>query len=316
MLALMATAVWLNLGAMFLTALFSYLLLRVLMIGRRKWLAVTLFTLVIAAIGALLFWFGNQALITLPRVAETAIPSIVAWAQQYGRELPFTDWDSLKTSAMTAVVNRMQYLNNVAGVATDVTRLVVQVIIGTVIAVSVFLNAAINLDRDEPDSLYGLCTQELAVRFRTFFGSFSIVMGAQIIISAINTALTGIFITAVNIPHHLVLMGVTFLCGLLPVVGNLISNTVTVAVAFTVSPKLALWALIFLVVIHKLEYFLNSKIIGDRIRNPIWLTLIALVVGEALMGIPGMILAPVVLHYIKVEASRVKLPSAAEDVEA
>ena len=31
-----------------------------------------------------------------------------------------------------------------------------------------------------------------------------------------------------------------------------------------------------------------------------------IVIGEKLMGIPGMILAPVVLHYIKVEASRNK----------
>ena len=38
-----------------------------------------------------------------------------------------------------------------------------------------------------------------------------------------------------------------------------------------------------------------------------WLTLVALVLGEKLMGIPGMILAPVVLHYIKVETSRNKL---------
>jgi predicted PurR-regulated permease PerM len=66
-------------------------------------------------------------------------------------------------------------------------------------------------------------------------------------------------------------------------------------------------ALGFLVVIHKLEYFLNSKIIGDRIKSPLWLTLIGLVLGEKLMGIPGMILAPVVLHYIKVEASQNKV---------
>jgi predicted PurR-regulated permease PerM len=35
-----------------------------------------------------------------------------------------------------------------------------------------------------------------------------------------------------------------------------------------------------------------------------WLTLIGIVVGEKLMGIPGMILAPVILHYIKVEGKR------------
>jgi len=101
----------------------------------------------------------------------------------------------------------------------------------------------------------------------------------------------------------------TFLCGLLPVVGNLISNAIIVGIAFTVSPKEALVALIFLVCIHKLEYFLNGKIIGRRINNPLWLTLLALVLGERLMGVPGIILAPVVLHYVKVEASGFNLSS-------
>jgi len=64
------------------------------------------------------------------------------------------------------------------------------------------------------------------------------------------------------------------------------------------------------VLIHKLEYFLNSQIIGSRIRQPMWLTLVGLIVGEYLMGIPGVILAPVVLHYIKVEASRFPPPAA------
>src|SRR5207237_10193867 len=94
--------------------------------------------------------------------------------------------------------------------------------------------------------------------------------------------------------------------GLLPVVGNPISNTIIVGIGITVSTRMAMAALIFLVVVHKLEYFLNSKIVGDRIRNPFWLTLLALVVGERLMGVPGMILAPVVLNYIKLEASRIR----------
>ena len=70
---------------------------------------------------------------------------------------------------------------------------------------------------------------------------------------------------------------------------------------------MALTALVFLVVIHKLEYFLNSKIIGQRIRNPLWLTLLALVLGEKLLGLPGMVLAPVVLNYIRVEASGIEV---------
>ena len=48
---------------------------------------------------------------------------------------------------------------------------------------------------------------------------------------------------------------------------------------------------------------MNSKFIGYRIRNPLWLTLLSLVIGETLMGLPGLILAPVVLNYIRLEAS-------------
>ena len=72
----------------------------------------------------------------------------------------------------------------------------------------------------------------------------------------------------------------------------------------------------FLVAIHKLEYFLNSKIIGERIRNPVWLTLIALIIGERLMGIPGLILAPIVLNYLRVEMLKVEVPDAPEKAES
>ena len=89
------------------------------------------------------------------------------------------------------------------------------------------------------------------------------------------------------------------------------SNTIIVFVALTVSLKLAIGALVFLVLIHKLEYFLNSKIIGSRIRNPVWLTLIALIIGERLMGIPGLILAPVVMNYLRVEMLKVEVPTRA-----
>ena len=127
-------------------------------------------------------------------------------------------------------------------------------------------------------------------------------IGAQIVISAINTGLTAVFLVWNGFPYASVVIAITFLCGLLPIIGNIMSNTLIMGVAFTMEPngpRMALISLVFLVVIHKLEYFLNSKIIGDRIKNPMWLTLIGIVIGEKLMGIPGMILAPVVLHYIK-----------------
>ena len=187
---------------------------------------------------------------------------------------------------------------------------IAQLLIGLVAAASLFLNPKWGFDQDAmatQDSHYTTVVRELSLRGATFFKSFSTVMSAQIIISAINTTLTAGFVMINGFPHAVVIIVLTFLCGMLPIIGNLISNTLIVGVAFTVSPKMAIIALIYLVVIHKLEYFLNSKIIGDRIKNPMWLTLIGIVLGEKLMGIPGMILAPIVLHYIKVEASKNKV---------
>jgi predicted PurR-regulated permease PerM len=156
----------------------------------------------------------------------------------------------------------------------------------------------------------------VSTRFRDFYRSFATVMGAQLTISLINTSLTAIFLLAVQMPHAPLLIAITFLCGLVPIAGNLVSNTVIVFVGLTVSIKMAISSLIFLILIHKLEYFLNSKIIGDRIRNPVWLTLIALILGERLMGIPGLVLAPVVLNYLRVEMLTVEVPIRREPVEA
>ena len=135
-------------------------------------------------------------------------------------------------------------------------------------------------------------------------------MGAQIVIAAINMALTAIFLLAEGYPYAALLLCLVFLCGLIPILGNLISNAVIVGVGFTMSAKTGIIALVFLVVIHKLEYFLDGTIIGRRIRTPIWLMLIALLLGEKLMGIPGMILAPVMLHFSRCEASGYRLLSA------
>ncbi len=302
---------WLHLATPLLAALFSYFILSKLQFGKGKWVSVWIFTIVIVGIVYGLAYFVNRTVNALPKIVETTVPTVIDWAKKHKIELPFTDYESLKDMAMDAVreTKNVTYVANVAKIAT--TQLVF-LVIGCVVAVSLFLNAQVVLDRAShplKNNLYAMCADEIAQRFRSLYHCFVTVMGAQIIISSINTALTSIYVLAVSLPHAVVVVGVTFFCGLLPVVGNLISNTIIVGISFTISPNMALAALIFLIVIHKLEYFLNSKIIGDRIKNPVWLTLLGLILGEKLMGIPGMILAPVVLNYLKVESSKIEVPT-------
>jgi predicted PurR-regulated permease PerM len=303
---------WLQLATPLLATLFAYLALTRLhfLKGRGKWLAIVFFLLLVSAVSYGLAYSINQAVKTLPEIADTAIPSIIQLAREHQIELPFTDYDSLKDMAFDAVKSQVHYLSSFANFARGATKQFVFLILGVVVAISLFLNPRLELDREAHairNNLYSLCCDEIAARFKAFYRSFAIVMGAQVTIAVINTALTAIFVAAVQLPYAVVIIGLTFLCGLLPVIGNLISNTIIVGIGFTLSPRMALAALVFLVVVHKLEYFLNSKIIGERIRNPLWLTLLALVVGEKLMGVPGMILAPVVLNYIRIEASDIEV---------
>jgi predicted PurR-regulated permease PerM len=254
-----------------------------------------------------LFFFCRQAYHTFPQIANNTIPAVAKFAESQNLELPFKDFESLRTLIVEDIPNRF---GNIGNLARSALFQFAGLIIGLVVAASLFLDPRWQMKGDPHEvsgSLYALVSKELALRFKTFYRSFATVIGAQLIISAINTTLTATYLTYNGFPHIPVLVIFTFLCGLLPILGNLMSNTLIIGVAFTLSPEMALFSLIFLVVIHKLEYFLNSKIIGDRIKNPMWLTLLGLVLGEQWMGIPGMILAPVVLHYIKVEASRSKV---------
>src|SRR6058998_362560 len=307
----------LHLGVPLLVVLFSYFALRQLyFVTKRKWLALILFGIVVGGITAAAVYFMRAAILALPDVADTSIPSASAWAQKRQIDLPFSDFETLRQVVVGTLWEEANYLRNVANVAKATTTNLVFSILGIVAAASLFFKTGLDPYRGShrvKNNLYSICCDQVSRRFRDFYRSFATVMGAQITISLINTALTAIFLMAVHMPHAPLLIAVTFLCGLVPIVGNLVSNTVIVFVGLTVSLKLAISALLFLVLIHKLEYFLNSKIIGDRIRNPIWLTLVALIIGERLMGIPGLILAPVVLNYLRVEMLTVEVPPPAAE---
>jgi len=145
---------------------------------------------------------------------------------------------------------------------------------------------------DRQSSLLAYMFQFCAIRFKRFYGYFRKVMIGQFFISLINTLVTLIVIVSIGLPHKVTLLCIVFLCGLIPVVGNLIANTIlSVTALITSGIPACIICLVLLVGAHKLEYFLNGKIIGTIIRLPMFVTLLSLLAGEALLGIFGMIVA-------------------------
>jgi predicted PurR-regulated permease PerM len=305
--ALLIIAGWFNMAPAMIVIMLSYLALSALSIKKKKWIGVALFFLLLSIIVSGISIFSREAIIVLPQVIADSIPKILAYAKNFGINLPFSDLESLRGLFIQKISEQVSSLSNFAKLA---TKEFVHLMLSIIIAISIFMKNKIDFGGNKnigENNLYTQLTSKVASHFRTLYRSFVTVMGAQIIISAINTLLTSIFVYSVGIPYAFLVTVITFILGLLPIVGNIISNGIIFCIAFTASPMKAFLAIGYLIAIHQLEYFLNSKIIGERIQTPMWLTLVVLIIGESILGIPGMILAPVLLHFLQVELQQVKI---------
>ena len=158
-------------------------------------------------------------------------------------------------------------------------------------------------------SMYGLrpLAAQLHQRVTHFGETFRQIVVAQFWIALFNTCLTAIFLLVLlplsgnRLPYSMALILLTFGAGLVPIVGNLLCNAVLTLVGLSVSPSVALACLVFLVVIHKAEYFINAKVIGHRTHMGVWELLTVMFVMEAIFGPPGLVAAPLFYAYVKKE---------------
>lgn len=263
-------------------------------------IAITVITLVAFATGGLVSFLRNSGE-SLPQLAhrmaeiiDNTRNSVPAWLIDY---LP-ADADALRAAAVSWLKENAAFFQ-VAG--TGFGRLLAYILLGMVIGALLSLKVARPQGRPRPLSA------SLARRARLLADAFRRVVFAQFWISTINTVLTAIFLLVVlplldiELPFTKTLILVTFIAGLVPIIGNVISNTVICIVGLSQSLFVALGVLLYLVLIHKLEYFLNAHIVGTHIRARAWELLIAMLVMEAAFGIAGLIAAPIYYAYIKQE---------------
>jgi predicted PurR-regulated permease PerM len=186
-------------------------------------------------------------------------------------------------------------------VGTEAGRVTVHIVIGMIIGAMVSLREARSAGSLAP------LARALGERVVRFGDAFRRIVFAQLRISAINTILTAIYLVVIlpvlgiHLPLTKSMIAITFVVGLLPVVGNLISNTVIVVVSLSASPYVALGSLAFLILIHKAEYFLNARIVGTQIHARAWELLLAMLLMESAFGVAGLVAAPIYYAYLKDE---------------
>jgi predicted PurR-regulated permease PerM len=287
-----------------------HILARPLKIGKLRGrmariVVVALLATIIMALLSLLIWgivsfFHGESnnvpalLKTMAEIVEEYRESLPAWLKGY---MP-VDTEGLRE----AFVHWLQsHAREVQTVGREAGMIIVHVLIGMV------LGALISLKEADAADEYKPFAGALAGRVSKFSQAFRAVVFAQVRISALNTLFAAIYLGillplfGVKLPLVKVLVATTFIAGLVPVVGNIISNTAIVIVSLSNSLAVAAASLVFLIVIHKLEYFLNARIIGTQIRAHAWELLIAMLLMEAAFGLAGVIAAPIYYAYIKDE---------------
>lgn len=181
-------------------------------------------------------------------------------------------------------------------------RVALHLLLGMIIGALVALHDS----TDEPHAQRPLAAA-LRERLLRLHAAFQRIVFAQVQIASINAALMAVYLLVVlplagiSLPLTKSLIVITFFAGMIPVAGNLISNTILVVVALSNSLQIAAVSLLFMMVVHKLEYFLNARIIGARIQARPWELLVAILAMEAIFGLPGLVAAPVFYAYVKQE---------------
>ncbi|HSP33977.1 MAG TPA: AI-2E family transporter, partial [Thermoanaerobaculia bacterium] len=230
-------------------------------------------------LGSVRLWLGG--------IGHQFIPEFMTESENL--KAAIADW--LKTHALTLRAGGLY-----------VGRGLVHAIMGILLAMLIFFRHVTHqAARRGPLSYY------LVQKIERFTDAFTHVATAQIKISAVNTTLTALYLLValplfgVHVPFASTLVVITFVCGLIPVLGNLISNTVITILSMGVSIATAFASLVFLVFIHKLEYLINARIVGGETDAQAWEILTAILVGEAAFGVGGVILAPIIYAFVKRE---------------
>ncbi|MBK8869364.1 MAG: AI-2E family transporter [Actinomycetales bacterium] len=120
-------------------------------------------------------------------------------------------------------------------------------------------------------------------------GSYAI---GQLTVATINACCSYVMMKIVGIPYAAVLAVMVGFLGLIPMIGATLGAILVAAVALFVDPTKALVALVYFLIYQQLEnYVISPKIMQRTVSVPGAVTIVAAMIGGALAGVLGALLA-------------------------
>lgn len=258
--------------------------------------------LVITVFVLLSFWTfrlaaSNDLRIFLMRIENSLDVLRQALPEAMANVIP-ENWAELKTQLFNVLRSKAAELSSLGGtVAHTIIQALFAILVGALAAVTTWQPMRLHSDQ-------------------LFMGRLLVVLErvviAQMRIALFNTSMTALYLFVIlpafgvhDFPFRGLLCMFTLMTGVLPVLGNLMANTVLSLISFAISPWLAVASLTYLIVIHKTEYVINARTVGSKISMNSWEILAAMLTGEALFGVRGLVTAPLLYPFFKREIQRI-----------
>ena len=311
-----AAAVYWHLSSELLAGLFSFFVLdltykrlsRALPRVAARWTSLGVFLVCSVFFVWMLGVFVELSATRVPEMISIILPRLNALAAQYGLSMPGS-LDDLRGVIISAVVEHAQALTKTSGALTrELFEILVSVLVAILFHLNVSRRARIGGDAAPRDNLLYAFLLEFAERARIFVGGFETIFRIQILLAVFRCAVLAVFLLLTRMPWTHFLLVATFLLSVIPNVGAFTSSALILAAAFTVSFHAAIGTLVFLLVLHQAEYLIYSRLAGTGFALPTWIILLGLLIGEKCMGLAGLILAPVVIHYLREELRQLPSP--------
>ena len=274
-----------------------------------RWAAVTL--VLLATLGGLA---GFLAL---------AVPVVVTQASVLANELPHY-LRSLKNHSSTlgrlnaryhfarALQKLLRGQGTSFGAVVGIGKVVLDLVSSVVVVVIVTVYLLADLPRVRR-GLYQLAPKSRRPRVVLLIDEILNRVGGYVLGNLLTSlvAAVGTYVWALifGIPYALLLAVLVALLDLIPIIGSTIGGIIVSLVALTISPEIAIATAIFYVVYRFLEdYLLTPRIMARTVAVPGLVTVVATVLGGALLGLVGALLAIPVAAAIKLLLDEVAAP--------
>ncbi|MET0234488.1 MAG: AI-2E family transporter [Kibdelosporangium sp.] len=277
------------------------------LVNRRfpRWLAVT--TVFVAAFGAV----GGFLAAAIPVVVEQAT-QLIAKAPEYARQAQ--DHNSWLGRLNDRFHLQQAIENSVSGGAALLDAGVV--VFGALTNLLVLIVLTVYFVTDLPRiraSLYRLIPHSRRPRAILIGDEISAKVGGYVLgnllISVIAGLLTLVWLLIFGVPYAVLLAIAVAVLDLIPVVGSIIGGILVSLVALTVSVPVFLATVGFVVVYRLVEdYLLVPKIIGTTVKVPGLVTVVAVLLGGALLGVVGALVAIPIAAALLLMADEVLYP--------